>query len=223
MSEGGLEDGWELPLVVDDPAWQAHRDLADAVRELANLVVETQADEAALDGLVRGVRALTAELARHPHKSPRDAFAEGSMGGSPDRMRDRGAMLGRCNPASGPLALRSEGDLIVGEATYTSIHGGAPGFLHGGLVATVLDEVLGHVGIAAGAIVVTSSLTIRYLKPTPLDQPLRAEGWLVRREGRSWHTAGRILAGDRVTAEAEGVFVDVGRDRFARMFDETVK
>ena len=73
--------------------------------------------------------------------------------------------------------------------------------------------------VRCGAAVGTAQLTLRYRKPTPLGVPLRFEGWQTRVAGRRIHAAGRLLAGDLVTAEAEGVFVELSGGRVLRMLD----
>ncbi|MBC7171775.1 MAG: PaaI family thioesterase, partial [Polyangiaceae bacterium] len=113
-----------------------------------------------------------------------------------------------------PVVIRTEGERVIGELVFEAQHGGAPGFVHGGLVATLLDEVLGHVAIQRGVPVATATLDVRYVAPTPLDVPLRCEAWLVRQTGRRWFIAGEVRAGDVVTARAEAVFFDVRKSSF---------
>ena len=47
---------------------------------------------------------------------------------------------------------------------------GAPGIVHGGIVAALLDEACGQVARLATSPAVTSRLEIRYLAPVPVDQ-----------------------------------------------------
>ena len=60
-------------------------------------------------------------------------------------------------------------------------------------------------------------MIVRYRKPTPLHTELRFEAELVRVEGRKIFTEGRVRAGDLVTAEAEGIFVSVDRERMMEL------
>jgi acyl-coenzyme A thioesterase PaaI-like protein len=55
----------------------------------------------------------------------------------------------------------------------------------------------------------TGTLTIRYLRPTPLHTELIIEAELVRIKGRKIFTEGRILADGLLTAEAEGLFISI--------------
>ena len=93
-------------------------------------------------------------------------------------------------------------------------HRGPPGYLHGGLAATVLDETMAALDfVLDGTKSVTATLTVRYRQPVPLDgTPVRAEAW--RDEARAARRVqtryGRlVLADGTVAVEAEGLFVRV--------------
>jgi acyl-CoA thioesterase FadM len=53
----------------------------------------------------------------------------------------------------------------------------------------------------------TGTLTVRYLSPTPLDVELHATAWVEEIKDRKATISGRLQAGDRVCAEAEGLFI----------------
>src|SRR6202050_2343300 len=52
---------------------------------------------------------------------------------------------------------------------------GPPGHCHGGIIASILDDAMGKVNKLRQVIAVTSEMTVNYLKPVPLHQPLRVE------------------------------------------------
>ncbi len=52
---------------------------------------------------------------------------------------------------------------------------GPPGHCHGGIIATILDEAMGKVNKLRNVIALTSQMTVDYLKPVPLNKPLRVE------------------------------------------------
>ena len=91
---------------------------------------------------------------------------------------------------------------------------GAPGLLHGGMAATLLDECMGALSHALDRhITVTANLLVRYRLPVPLDgTKLRVESWRERPELRRRNRVhGRLLLADgRVAVEAEGLFIDQG-------------
>jgi acyl-CoA thioesterase FadM len=55
----------------------------------------------------------------------------------------------------------------------------------------------------------TGTLTVRYLRPTPLHQQLIFHAELSRVEGRKIFADARVEAEGRVTAEASGIFISI--------------
>jgi uncharacterized protein (TIGR00369 family) len=95
-----------------------------------------------------------------------------------------------------------------------AIHVGPPGLVHGGIVATALDEAMAWLATLLGADVgpaVTASLQIRYRKPLRmLDGPFTVEARLLRSSGRRHKITSTIALYDgTVAAEAEGLFLTV--------------
>ena len=60
----------------------------------------------------------------------------------------------------------------------------------------------------------TGTLTVRYRKPTPLRTDLRLEARCQRREGRKIFSWAGIYHGDTLTAEADGLFIEVAPAQF---------
>jgi uncharacterized protein (TIGR00369 family) len=93
---------------------------------------------------------------------------------------------------------------------------GYPGVVHGGILATILDETTGraiNVGRDAEQFWVTAKLEIRYRRPTPTETPLTAVGWVVSLRSRTAEVAGEIRLPDgTVTAEATAVVVCPSRE-----------
>ncbi|MGC1870184.1 MAG: PaaI family thioesterase [Acidobacteriaceae bacterium] len=87
---------------------------------------------------------------------------------------------------------------------------GPPGHVHGGIIATILDEAMGKVNRRKGIVALTRHMSIDYLRPVPLATKLRAVGWSVKEEGRKHFHTGEIRALDgTVLARAHGVFIAV--------------
>jgi uncharacterized protein (TIGR00369 family) len=87
---------------------------------------------------------------------------------------------------------------------------GGPGFIHGGIIATVLDEVMGKVCRFRGVRAVTAELTTQYLKPVLVDTDLLVEGYEVEMKGRNLFLAAEIRdVSGRVLARGKGRFVIV--------------
>jgi len=119
-----------------------------------------------------------------------------------------------CGPAN-PIGLHlefllAEDGSIVCLPTVPVCFEGPSGYLHGGIIATLLDETMSKSVRASGRIAVTSELKIDYLRPVPSGAPIRLEGRVVRSEGPKHWTEARILNGRGTPlARAEGLFVEV--------------
>ena len=87
-------------------------------------------------------------------------------------------------------------------------HQGWPSVLHGGIVATLLDEAAAYVAYARGQHAATARLNIRYSRPAPLDEPLRVSASLVKDTRRllTIETHVTTLADERI-ADAEATLM----------------
>jgi acyl-coenzyme A thioesterase PaaI-like protein len=111
---------------------------------------------------------------------------------------------------------RQEG---AGTATITfgPAFEGPPGTVHGGFVAAAFDMVVSSTATRVLGQAVTRSLSIRYLRPTPLGELLTFSAEVGAVEGRLAPVVARCrLASGRLTAKADGQFASVPRARFGR-------
>jgi uncharacterized protein (TIGR00369 family) len=82
--------------------------------------------------------------------------------------------------------------------------------LHGGIIATLLEEAMSKAVRARGLTAMTGRMEIDYVRPVPSGAPLRMEGRIVRSEGRKHWTEARILnARGTALAEGKGLFIEV--------------
>jgi len=87
---------------------------------------------------------------------------------------------------------------------------GGPGFVHGGIIATLLDEVMSKVSLFERDHSMTAELSVEYLKPVPVDENVTVEGWEVERSGRSRMRQGEIR-------DAQGAVLARGKGRFVEL------
>jgi acyl-coenzyme A thioesterase PaaI-like protein len=109
-----------------------------------------------------------------------------------------------------PLAIRRHGDEVVAEATLGLAYEGPPGYLHGGMSALFMDQLLGAATIAAGLWGMTAHLTLDYRGPVPLDTPLVMRARVTENASRKSVITGEIAlasAPDEDLVQARGVFV----------------
>lgn len=72
-------------------------------------------------------------------------------------------------------------------------HVGYPDIVHGGILASLLDEAMVWAVFAAtGRFAVSAELTIRYLKPLAPGQTVEIVGYVVRRQRRLFDVASEI-------------------------------
>ncbi|HET7309743.1 MAG TPA: PaaI family thioesterase [Mycobacteriales bacterium] len=179
-------------------------DLAQAVRQLMQASVLTAVDDETRRDLAAQVDALTKQLAAQSRETMPWPDPESMRRGD----RPYSPVIGAANPIAPPMTVRTLDDgSVVGEATMRPIHEGPPAVVHGGWVATLLDQLLGHANAAAGVGGFTAELTVRYRRPTPYDVPLTVRARTDKVDGRRVHASGEIVADGVVTAEASGLFL----------------
>ncbi len=85
-----------------------------------------------------------------------------------------------CGPAN-PVGLHLD-FLLAEDLTVVSLpaipdsYEGPQGYLHGGIIATLLDEAMSKAVRARGFIAMTRNMEIDYLRPVPSAAPIRLEG-----------------------------------------------
>lgn len=119
-----------------------------------------------------------------------------------------------CGPAN-PTGLRlefllAEDNSVVSLATVSAAFEGHPGYLHGGVIATLLDETMSKAVRARGLTAMTGQMEINYRRPVPSQSPIRLEGRVVRSEGRKHWTEARILnAKGTELAHSKGLYIEL--------------
>ena len=86
-------------------------------------------------------------------------------------------------------------------------YAGGAGFVHGGIIAVLLDEVMGKISKLSEEQAVTAELTIEYRKPVPTDLEIVVSGWQDGEKGRNRFRIGEIH-------DAQGNLLARGRARF---------
>ena len=118
------------------------------------------------------------------------------------------------NPLGLHLSFRMENSEVKAPFTPQAEHQGWPGFMHGGLVATMLDEAMGWATMSHGIWAVTGKINVRYRDPVPLFQPVTVVGMIEKNRGR-WVTVRAEIRSSTgaVLSEADAIFMRVSGDR----------
>ena len=106
-----------------------------------------------------------------------------------------------------------------------------PGIVHGGILATILDETMGRAILAEGnepreitdeRFMFTAKIEIRYRKTVPLNQEFVVRGRVDKDRGRLVMVSGEIVLGDgTVAVEASATLADIPPDQMGQMLDQT--
>lgn len=174
----------------------------ESVRELIDATIRTEVDPDVVATAKAEIDAITARL--------RSAQLDGPFG---VRLSEGGQMpwgnpvIGLRNPIAPPLVMRRSADGgIHADFHLGAAYEGPPGHVHGGVSALILDHVLGEAASSAQNPRLTGTISLRYLRTTPLGD-LHTEARIVRTEGVKTFAVGHIADADGVTVEAEGVFI----------------
>jgi acyl-coenzyme A thioesterase PaaI-like protein len=123
---------------------------------------------------------------------------------------DDGGCFG-CSPSNQDglrLRFRRLGERVVSRHTIADRFHGAPGIAHGGIVATVLDEIsCAVIALVADRRVMTGELTVRYERPCPTETPLEISATIAdRTHPRYWVVEAAIHADGERLARSSGKF-----------------
>ena len=100
------------------------------------------------------------------------------------------------------------------ELTLPDRFEGWHGIAHGGIIATLLDEVMAWSLVAEESWGVTARMSVDFRRPVAIGVPIRAEGWIVRTRRRLVDAAGEVRAADgTVLAAAQAVYLAADEDR----------
>lgn len=210
-------------------------DAATAMRRLAHAMIAHRVDVALLRRMADAADRLAAEIEMQPVRdrgeellgSPR--FAAGLQAGSLAGVGEDVAFVdlfhdspvsGSASPFSIGLQIRREGDESIGTVTLAPGWEGAPGRGHGGVVAACVDETLGGALPALGTMAFTGQLTIRYVAPCPLGEPIEFRARLQRREGRKLYIDCTGTGPGGIFVQATSVFIAVELDDFGSLLSD---
>ena len=205
-----LHDGASREAPAPDEHWNERRKLADRVRALIAEVTSADASAEAYSQAIAHVERALEALAAAPHyagllANTRELGIERFVAVA----HELNPIYGVSNPLAPPLQMHRSADRAYGRVTFGAPYEGPPGHVHGGYIAAVFDQFLGFAQTLAGLSGMTGKLSLRYLRPTPLDADLELEGWIKERIGRLVYVEGVLRTSGVVTAKASAMFVEV--------------
>ena len=141
-----------------------------------------------------------------------------------DRLREKGPSWffayspygGALNPISPPIEVDLHdvdgGIEVRGHCVFRDHFNGPPDSVHGGVVAAVIDDILGTACVVNDVGGFTGTLTVRYRKPTPLQKRIELRAWVSHTEGRKTFAEATFHLDGELLAEAEGIFIASSMD-----------
>ncbi len=193
-------------------------ELVSRARELVESVVLTDVDPDARAEAARAIAAATDALNARRRTEPLLLVRRGERG--VESLLQAGS--GRLNPQAPPvewLERPMEPEPGTGpvpcqvraRCVFSASHAGSPSRVHGGVLALVMDEVLGTAVTSAGVSGMTVSMTVSLRAGTPFGVPVEIVARLTGREGRKSYASGEIVVDGATTAEATAVYVSERR------------
>jgi acyl-coenzyme A thioesterase PaaI-like protein len=182
--------------------------LADVLRRANDAAVCTDLPPARIDAIAAQIESVARELASRQHDGP----FSGLLPRERDYARPHHAMplspvIGELNPMRPEIALTIEGQRVRGSARLSKRFVGPAGCAHGGVTAMICDQLVALAARAGGVRGVTRALEVRYLRTTPLYEPLELEGWCDQVGDDRAHAVCEIRAGGEVCVRAEAEMV----------------
>jgi hypothetical protein len=175
---------------------------AQAIRELVDAGIRTTVPAEEVRRAQAGIEAITARLRSSQLPGPYGvrfrADGRGRAWGN--------AVVGLRNAVAPPLTVVPDDRGVRSDFHLGAAYEGPPGSVHGGVLALVLDQMLGEAAGAGGKPGMTATLTLTYRQRTPLGD-LQASAWIDKAEGIKTWARGEIAGPDGVTVEAEGLFI----------------
>lgn len=118
-------------------------------------------------------------------------------------------VCGPSNPIGLNLTFRIEDNVCLSEFTPLDIHCGYSGVTHGGLIFSVLDDVMANWVFLQGIKAFTAKCDIRYKDALPTGTAVRLEGHCIKQRGRLVIMQGKMIRQDNneIVAETQASFM----------------
>ena len=201
------------------------RRLAAALRMLGVEAVNSDGPEEVYGEAAEMLEEVVKQLREQPRRMRRVGFRQGKDDFGRREfdfgMADLSPVSGLANPLAPPLRVhRKEEKRAMGTVVFPgSVRAGA-GWAHHGYVAASVDEVFGAVLAWMGQPIMTGILDVRFLRPCPVEEEVRIEGWVRREIAGVVFTEARVEVAAGPVAEANAVFFIVGEDQYRRFAEE---
>jgi acyl-coenzyme A thioesterase PaaI-like protein len=130
---------------------------------------------------------------------------------------------GDLNPFGLKLEFRMEGDSAVARFVARQEHQGYPGYVHGGVVSTLLDEAMGWATYGRGIWALTGKLETRFRDIVPTNELLTVRGTIARDRGRTLEVIAELRDNDgKLLADSNSLMFRASGEQ-ARMIEQAAR
>ncbi len=210
---------------------QAQIDTASALRRLGEGLVAREIEAERSNEITRRLTELVALVEEAPRRTKSEAFANlpghqrmehfAATGTWPPPPPDGHEVTfdalsfvgGRLNPISAEIRFHRDGDEAVGVGAFSACFEGPPDRVHGGMVASAFDEVMGAVfRVREIPPAFTGTLAVRYVGPAPIDTELTFRAALTGIEGRKYYVEATGTGPEGTFATAKATFIEMSME-----------
>ncbi len=192
-------------------------ELGEALRDLTSSAIGSEVDVDVMRRVAEHARSLATTLAERQRRLDEQSSVDDLHRGQ----RPYNPVVGLGNPVAPPMRVEIVNGAAVGWCTLDWRYEGPFTYVHGGVSALLLDQIMGYAAAAAGHPGVTGRLEVRYRATVPLGQPLRLQARLIDVLGVRAAVRGTIslaTAPDDALVEAEGRFLTLRPEQATRLF-----
>lgn len=105
-----------------------------------------------------------------------------------------------------------DGEKAITEVIADKLLEGYHDIYHGGILSTLLDEVMIKSILAIDRYAVTAEMTVRFLRPVRTGDRISLTGWVTKHKGRIFLTKGQATGSDNsLFATATGKYIEADR------------
>ena len=118
-------------------------------------------------------------------------------------------VCGPSNPIGLRIKFRLDGDVCRGEFRPGENHVGYSNITHGGIIFSLLDDVMANWLFLKNQIAQTAKCELRYRKPLPIDETVILEGRRIKKKGQIAVMHGLVIHKKlkHVIAESDAIFM----------------
>ncbi len=181
--------------------------IVDGVRAINTKIIRLSGSLEELTAAADRVEAVAASLDRVTRNRAIETFRFEFDASAPNDVMPFNPATGAFNPLAPKMNMTLEGKQLVAEFAFGSHYESGPDAVQGGMVAAFYDQLLAYTVMARGKTGFTAWLKVDYVKPTPINTPLRFDGWVESIDEKKYHARGTCYQGEAKLSEAEALIL----------------